>query len=334
MTLIRVLFFFIFSFKYIISFSQGNELKWYSLSEAIELAKKNPKKILIDMYTDWCGWCKKMDRETFGNPAIAEYLSANFYPVKFNAETRDTLVYMGDTLLNKGTTTRSPHEFAVEMLHGKMSYPTIVYLDETGKLISPVPGYMSPSDIEPVLIFFARDIYKTTMFNDFREYFNKTFRDTVLLKDRVKWENINDAFLANSKNPRKILLFLNHQWCIECKIMLATTFNHDSIYDYLNKNFHPVFFDITSKDTVFFNGVKYGNENKEHPFHSFAVTLLGGKMNVPQMVYISEANQLISVVPGYFSPKNTEQVLHFFKEDAYLSKTWEEFLKGFKGNIE
>ena len=88
-----------------------------------------------------------------------------------------------------------------------------------------------------------------------------------------------------------------------------------------------------SKDTVTFNGTKFINEGKEHPFHQFAVTLLNGKMNVPQMVYINELNQLISVVPGYFIAKSAEPVFHFFKEDAYQTKKWEEYIKDFAGEV-
>ena len=61
-------------------------VKWMSLEEAVEKSKTEKRKIFIDIYTDWCGWCKVMDRETFQNPCIANYLNRNYYPVKFNAE--------------------------------------------------------------------------------------------------------------------------------------------------------------------------------------------------------------------------------------------------------
>jgi len=315
------------------SFAQQIELQWYSLNEAVELSKKNPKKIFVDMYTNWCGWCKKMDAETFHNPAIAKYLSENFYLVKFNAETHDTILFKEKKYINTGTRARSPHELAVEFLGGRMSYPTIVYLDENQNLLSAVPGYMNPSDIEPVLIFFSRDIYKSASFNEFKDNFNKTFKDTVPFVNKINWVSLEKASELNLKKPKKILLFLYHDWCIECKIMLATTFNQDVIANYLNAHYYPVKFDITSKDTVKFNGTTFINEQKEHPYHQLAVSLLGGKINVPQMVFINGQNQLISLIPGYFLSKNAEPVLHFFKEDAYLNKKWDEYLKDFIGEI-
>jgi thioredoxin-related protein len=313
--------------------AQQPELKWYSLKEAMELSKKNPKKIFIDMYTDWCGWCKKMDAETFNNPAISKYLTDNFYLVKFDAETRDTITFKDKQYVNKSTGNRPPHELAVELLGGKMSYPTIVYLDENLNPLSAVPGYMTPSDIEPVLIFFSRDIYKVAPFNEFKDNFNKTFKDTVPFVEKVKWVTLEKAEKLNQKNPKKIIVFIYHEWCLDCKIMISTTFNHEIIAKYLNENYYPVKFDITSKDTVRFNGAIFINEQKEHPYHQFAVSLLGGKMNVPQMVFINGQNQLISLVPGYFLPKNVEPVLHFFKDDSYLTKKWEEYVKTFVGEV-
>lgn len=324
---------FVITFFSLSLWSQQVELKWYSLKEAMELSKKNPKKIFIDMYTDWCGWCKKMDAETFNNPAISKYLSDNFYLVKFNAETRDTIVFKEKKYVNNSTGNRPPHELAVELLSGKMSYPTIVYLDENLNPLSAVPGYMTPSDIEPVLIFFARDIYKAAPFNEFKDNFTKSFKDTVPFVERVKWVKLEQAEKLNQKNPKKILVFLYHDWCIDCKMMINTTFNQEVVAKYLNENYYPVKFDITTKDTVNFNSAVFVNEQKEHPYHQFAVSLLGGKMNVPQMVFINGQNQLISLVPGYFLPKNVEPVLHFFKEDAFLTKKWEEYVKGFVGEV-
>lgn len=314
-------------------FAQQTELKWYSLKEAMELTKKNPKKLFIDMYTDWCGWCKKMDAETFNNPAIAKYLTENFYLVKFDAETRDTIVFKDKQYVNKSTGNRPPHELAIELLGGKMSYPTVVYLDENLNPLSAVPGYMTPTDIEPVLIFFSRDIYKVSPFNEFKDNFNKTFKDTMPFVEKVKWVSLEKAEKLNLKNPKKILVFLYHEWCIDCKMMISTTFNQDVIAKYLNENYYPVKFDITTKDTVNFNSAVFVNEQKEHPYHQFAVSLLGGKMNVPQMVFINGQNQLITLVPGYFLAKNIEPVMHFFKEDAFLTKKWEDYVKAFVGDI-
>ena len=80
--------------------SQGkSEIKWHTIQEAEKLFNKSPRPIFIDTYTDWCGWCKKMDSETFTDPVIADILNTKFYPVKFDAEGKESVTFMGQTFL-------------------------------------------------------------------------------------------------------------------------------------------------------------------------------------------------------------------------------------------
>lgn len=313
--------------------AEGGLVKWYTLAEAQELAKTTPKKLFIDMYTDWCGWCKKMDRETFENPAIAQYLNTYFYPVKFNAETKDTLLFKGKKYANTQTGQRPSHSLAIELLNGKMSYPTIVYLDENMNLLSAVPGYMTPRDIEPVLIFFGRNIFRATSYEEFKDYFSKTFIDsTGLKKFPVSYLSFEEQALQNQTQPRQSIIYLTADWCGECKIMENTTFSDSIISSYLNRNFHIIRFNALEKDSVVFNNLTYKNQNGTHPFHDLAVTLLNGKMDFPVMVFMDEKNVLVSPVPGYFSPKNLEPVLHFFHEKAYTTTPWEKYIQTFKSS--
>src|SRR5687768_17162922 len=78
--------------------AEDEGIKWISMSKLNELAtsnswKKDKRKIVIDLYTDWCGWCKVMDAQTFADKKVAEYVNKNFYAVKFNAEMRDSLLF-------------------------------------------------------------------------------------------------------------------------------------------------------------------------------------------------------------------------------------------------
>ena len=127
-----------------------------------------PKKIFIDMYTDWCGWCKKMDATTFRNDTIALYMNQRFYAVKFDAERKDTVVIGGNIYINpnpKGT--RSTHQLAAALLQNRLSYPSYVFLDEKGQLVSVVPGYMPAKEFGMVLHFFGENAYLNTKWEDF-----------------------------------------------------------------------------------------------------------------------------------------------------------------------
>ena len=148
------------------------KIEWHSFQEAIELNKKNPKKIFIDVYTSWCGWCKRMDATTFTNQVIIKNMNKYFYAVKLDAEMKDTVLFNGTTFVNPNPSTpRSPHQLASSLLNNQMSYPTTIYLDETFSMLSPYPGYLTPENIEPILIFFGENKYKTIKWEDFTKTF-------------------------------------------------------------------------------------------------------------------------------------------------------------------
>jgi len=156
---------------------QEKKVQWVRFEKAVELNKEEPKKILIDVYTDWCGWCKKMKKETFNHPAIAQYINQHFYPVRFNAEGNQQVTFKGKTFKRKDTGGRKTHELAVALLQGRMSYPSVAYMDENNQLITAVPGYYSPKDIEPILKFFTNDAYKKQSYEDFKKEFTRTLTD-------------------------------------------------------------------------------------------------------------------------------------------------------------
>ena len=68
----------------------------------------------MDVYTDWCGWCKRMDATTFENPAIAKYMSENFYCVKFNAESQKEVTFKGQKYGTEGRYSALATFFIVE----------------------------------------------------------------------------------------------------------------------------------------------------------------------------------------------------------------------------
>jgi thioredoxin-related protein len=151
-------------------FPQQEKIKWYSIEEAEKLIKDNPRPVFIDTYTEWCGWCKKLDKETFSDPVVAEILNTKFYPVKFNAEGKENISFQGRTFINDGKSGNT-HQFAVALLRGQLSYPTVVFLNEKGQLLTPVPGFRSAKDMEQLLSFFAEKAYEKQNFQDFQKNF-------------------------------------------------------------------------------------------------------------------------------------------------------------------
>ncbi|MDQ3072291.1 MAG: thioredoxin fold domain-containing protein [Bacteroidota bacterium] len=120
---------------------EAKGIKWLTMEEAYNLNKKEPRKTFVDVYTDWCGWCKRMDATTFSDSAVSEYANKNYYAVKLNAESPRELT-IGDVKLTEATIARQ---------FGVRSYPTIVFIEKDFKTITPVSGYRQAADFLTLL---------------------------------------------------------------------------------------------------------------------------------------------------------------------------------------
>ncbi len=148
------------------------QVQWMSIEEALERSKTEKRKIFIDVYTDWCGWCKRMDESTFVDPAVAEYLNANYYPVKFNAEQQEDVLFNSKTYSFRKNGSRGYHELAAEWLNNRLSFPTVVFLDDVQNVIQPIPGYLDGAKLETILNYFGTDSHKTTPWETYERKFN------------------------------------------------------------------------------------------------------------------------------------------------------------------
>lgn len=143
------------------------EVKWYSIDEAIQLASKEPRVLLIDVYTDWCGWCKRMDATTFSDPEVAAFMNMHFYPVKLDAEGKKDIVIGERTFKFVDNGRRGYHEMAAIVTKGRLSYPTISYVDPQGKVLQAAPGFKAPQDFWVYLDYYSGETYKEQTFQEF-----------------------------------------------------------------------------------------------------------------------------------------------------------------------
>ena len=149
------------------AYAQGENapLKQYSINEIRQLSAQKPKKLVIDVYTDWCSWCKKMDKSTYQNEGIIQQINEDFYFVKLNAETRDSIFFDNKTFTYKNQ--YKANELALALLNGQMSYPSTVFLDEKFALLTVVPGYLTPKDLSPILKYFGKDFHLKMKWDEF-----------------------------------------------------------------------------------------------------------------------------------------------------------------------
>jgi thioredoxin-related protein len=150
-------------------------VEWLSFEEAVEKSKSEKRKIFIDVYTDWCGWCKVMDKKTFSEATIATYLNEKYYAVKLDAEQTEDIIFRDHTFKFVPNGRRGYHELAAWLLQGKLSYPTVVFLDEDFNPIQPLPGYREPKEFHPILTFFGEDQHKSMDWNAYQRVYDSPY---------------------------------------------------------------------------------------------------------------------------------------------------------------
>jgi len=108
----------------------AQSIKWYSPSKGFAKAEKEKKIVLIDVYTDWCGWCKTMDKETYSNKSVTKALNKNFVCVNYNPE-KDGNIKIGGKVYK-------PESF--ENMAKVDGYPATAFFRSNGKFIETVTG--------------------------------------------------------------------------------------------------------------------------------------------------------------------------------------------------
>lgn len=155
------------------------KINWMTLDEALAANEREPRMMFFDMYTDWCGWCKRMDATTFKDSLIIDYLNENYYAIKFDAEQKEDVEVKGRTYKYVPTERRGYHELAAELMGGKLSYPTYVFLNSDLTIFTQVPGYKPQQDLLPILEFCANyDMEAPSNWQDFIENYESPYPAT------------------------------------------------------------------------------------------------------------------------------------------------------------
>lgn len=132
------------------SMKTADEVTWMGFDEGYKLAKKSGKIMLVDVYTDWCGWCKRMDRDTYAKPEIAALIKDDYIAIKFNPEVNATYTFEGKTYTGS--------ELAGVLSQNKLSgYPTTIFYYPKDKKTNVMGGYFDASRFQGVLTQVKKD---------------------------------------------------------------------------------------------------------------------------------------------------------------------------------
>lgn len=147
-------------------FSSGVKLNKYNYKDGYAKALKEKKPIVIDLYTDWCHWCKVMEEKTFNDPAIKKVLNSKFVFIQVNPETsKETITFSHENGEFKG----SVAEFTQAL--GVSGYPSMVFMDKNGKVVTMMPGYIPKETFSPLLNYMKDECYSKKL--AFQEYMDK-----------------------------------------------------------------------------------------------------------------------------------------------------------------
>lgn len=149
--------------------SSPAKITWLTWNQAQELNKKNPKPIFIDIYTDWCGWCKRMDATTFEDKEVVKYMNEKFYAVKFNAEQKEEIIWNGNSFQFVNNSGRGVHTLAYSLLDGRLGYPSMVIFNDKMERALVSPGYKDVDNMLAEMEFVAEGHYKKMKLEEYKK---------------------------------------------------------------------------------------------------------------------------------------------------------------------
>lgn len=315
--------------------AENGLVKWMKLEDAMRAYEQQPKPLIVDFYTDWCGWCKHMIKTTYSNPGLAAYINQNFYPVKFDAEGKDTITYLGQKYGPLGVGQRTTHALAAKLLQNKMVYPTTLFLNNLDKqkndftLSLLASGYLDEKKIEPLLVFSLENVFRNSTYDEFNENFQKAFFDSLskVKFEKLKWANPKETFEKKTPDTKKTIVFINTDWCNSCKVMKRTTFIHDSSAAYINSKYQLVDFNPEITDVISFKGNTFSNpQNPQFPFHQLAQAITRNNFVLPTLAILDEEMNLIDAIPYYINPSFINDICRFYGDNIYKQKNWADYM--------
>ena len=133
------------------------EIQWLSFDKGLELAKKQKKMLVVDIYTDWCHWCKVMEKDTYGNKRVIDFAKSNAVMAKLNAESTEKFKFKDAFYTGR----------ELSMMLGVEGFPTTAFMTSDGELITKISGFIPPDKFNMIMKYLAGNWYEKMEFNEF-----------------------------------------------------------------------------------------------------------------------------------------------------------------------
>ncbi len=325
-------------------------IRWMSFQEAERLDSIEKRPFLIDVYTDWCGWCKRMMATTFQNQSLANYINQNFYCVRFDAETHDTIRFKGKDWVNSDGHVNS---LAPHLMGPRLSYPTIVYIDREGHVAS-IPGFMEVRSIEPILVYFAEDKTQYCDLETFKDLYMLSFPDVYKediaksrdmkanVEGRIEWLSVEEAKKLNAKQKRPVIvdLYIDDKYRGQVPYITMGSILHEhavlkdsTMARYINEHFYPIRIEATTTDSIYWFGANkpFVSLGEGMP-NQFTQALTNGNYKFPAMYFFNSDQKFVGSVNEFFAPDFWSVILRFYGEEAYLKESFEQFYRRVKSS--
>lgn len=277
---------------------------------------------MVYFYTDWCRFCKEMDRTTFSNPQIAGYINQNFYCVRINAEGKDTIIFNDTAYYNPGGSEPSAHSIARKFLGQRLTYPSTLFISNQYQFRFVAPGMIDITRLEPMLVYILENVFLTEHYEAFESSFLHTYRPET--PDPPK-SLLEATSVQQWQKKRKTMISLYAEWCNSCRVMNHDIFLDSGVAALTSAYFNASAMHVMLKDTIFWYNEVFP-PNPQGGVHSFITHFAGNQLLLPLILLFDEEGKLLTPLPRYQPAASLTKVLRYFGENHHLKMTWEEFL--------
>lgn len=136
------------------------DVDWLPMPEAMAQAQESGKKLLVDVYAPWCGWCTRLQTDTYTDPEVQALVREHFVVARLNIDVQDDSLQFREFTLSSA-------ELAAGL--GASGTPTTVFLEPSTDYITRVPGFIQAEEFREVLRYIAGGTYGEQNFQEWKE---------------------------------------------------------------------------------------------------------------------------------------------------------------------